>query len=71
MANLQTILLLSIVSLNIGVMIMMIIIYEQLESLDQIYDLLNGGGTIGVTIQNMPIKVQSSGNCNGADCVGF
>jgi hypothetical protein len=49
---------------------MMIVIYEQLESLDKIYDLLNESN-IAVTIQNLPIRVQSSGDCSGANCVGF
>ena len=70
MANLQTIFMLSLVAMNIGIFIMMVIIYEQLESLDKIYDLLSEGA-ISVAVQNMPIKVQSSGNCNGANCVGF
>ena len=66
----HTIFMLALVSMNVGIFIMMVIIYEQLESLDKIYDLLSDGA-IGVAVQNMPIRVQSSGNCNGANCVGF
>ena len=64
------ILLSSIVILNIGVLITMILIYFQLESLEELYDLVKEG-ELKVNVANGPLNVTNSGKCTGERCVEF
>ena len=51
--------------------VMLIIVYEQLESLDKIYDVLKSGSISVVVDQGHPLVVTDSGACTGTSCVYF
>ena len=50
--------------------ISLILIYFQLESLEELYDLMKDG-QLKVNIAPSPLKVTNSGACTGLQCVEF
>jgi len=55
---------------NIGMTISLILIYFQLEPLEDLLDLLQDGA-ITVNVANSVLKVTNSGSCVGTNCVDF